>query len=771
MIKQNKTGRKKLKTSMFVVRYRWWIISFTLALTALAIVPIFNININSDFESYFPADMQSKINNSKITSIFGNEEPVIIILSADDVLQPATLKRIEDLSNAYRETEGINRVFSLATTKKILSEDGAMIINPAIQQIPENPTEREKLREELKQNNLAYKLVVSDDFMHALIMLNSDKTVSDRQLIQSVKEKLDEFQGTEEVNITGQPFLRDDANRRISRDLFILLPLGILVMFIILWISFREFRGVFLPLSVVVFSIIFCLGLLPVFGWDLSLIGILIPIMMIAVANNYGVYFVARYQDLNATNKGLNIKKIVQISVNYLFTPVMLCGLTTIAGILGLVAHLLVPARQVGVVTAIGIAYALLLSLFFVPALMSMLKNGKPHGDLSINASGFFSTGIAKLSNNIVRKPWKLIFGFILTFCLIVSGLMFFKVAPDSNSVMPEKHPYNRAIKILDNSFGGSKMATIMLKGNARSAENLLKAQVIEKKLKTTANVGNVMGLPTILRKMSCALNDSASPAYNKIPESDEGVSQYIELYSMSGNPEDLEQFVDFGYENQLLTVQFKAKNLKEMNEITENITRSALENKADITIGGYSMIEKEMSESILIGQIYSLIFAFLSILILLSLIFRSIVAGIIGSIPLLFAVFCIFGLMGWLGIELNIVTALLSSISIGLGVDFTIHVFWRIKWELAQNKTYAESIKTTLKTIGRGIIINAFSVMTGFSVLFVSGFPIIRSFATLIIISLLLCLISALILIPAICLISKPEFLNKQTSKFATNQ
>ena len=168
------------------------------------------------------------------------------------------------------------------------------------------------------------------------------------------------------------------------------------------------------------------------------------------------------------------------------------------------------------------------------------------------------------------------------------------------------------------------------------------------------------------------------------------------------------------------------------------------------------------MNESVVTGQNYSLLFAFAAIMLLLSVIFRSFIAGIIGSLPLVFAVLCTFGIMGWLGIELNIVTALLSSISIGLGVDFTIQILWRIRWELAQGSNYIQSVINTLNTIGRGICINACAVMLGFSVLFLSSFPLIQSFALLIVISLFLCLVCALVLIPAICILSKPRFLNK---------
>ena len=115
---------------------------------------------------------------------------------------------------------------------------------------------------------------------------------------------------------------------------------------------------------------------------------------------------------------------------------------------------------------------------------------------------------------------------------------------------------------------------------------------------------------------------------------------------------------------------------------------------------------------------------------------------------------------MGWMGIELNIVTALLSSISIGLGVDFTIHIFWRVKSELLLGLSYPDAFKVAIRTTGRGITINAISVMLGFSVLFLSAFPL------LIILSLLFCLVSALLLIPAICIIYKPKFLSKNNNK-----
>lgn len=342
--------------------------------------------------------------------------------------------------------------------------------------------------------------------------------------------------------------------------------------------------------------------------------------------------------------------------------------------------------------------------------------------------------------------------------------MIYFKVAPDWNGVLPDDHPFNQAITIVDRDFGGSKMLNVMIEGDVKDPKVMNMLVDCEEGLKELPNVGSVTSLATIVKEISKALNDSNSVYFDRIPDSKDAISQYLELYMMSSDPEDIERFVDFDYTKTLLTVQFSAHSIDEINNVTDKI-KDIIGNNPDIkySFGGYPLVEIEMSQSILKGQNYSLLFAFFAIIVLLSIIFRSVIAGLIGSLPLAFAVFCTFGLMGWLGIELDIVTALLSSISIGLGVDFTIHVFWRIKWELALGSDYVNSIKNTLTTIGRGITINAFSVMIGFAVAFISAFPIIHAFAFLIIISLFLCLICALIFIPALTLIFKPKFLEQK--------
>jgi len=173
-----------------------------------------------------------------------------------------------------------------------------------------------------------------------------------------------------------------------------------------------------------------------------------------------------------------------------------------------------------------------------------------------------------------------------------------------------------------------------------------------------------------------------------------------------------------------------------------------------------------ELADMVINGQIRSLLLAMGVIFLLLTVIFRSLGAGTLSVIPLSIAILILFGSMGFFGITLDIATALISSVMIGVGIDYTIHFLWRFKEERSRGLEHNEAAFVTLTTTGRGIIINALSVMIGFLVLTLSNFEPLRFFGALVVISIGSCLISALVLIPSIVVLIKPRFLESKTKK-----
>ena len=166
------------------------------------------------------------------------------------------------------------------------------------------------------------------------------------------------------------------------------------------------------------------------------------------------------------------------------------------------------------------------------------------------------------------------------------------------------------------------------------------------------------------------------------------------------------------------------------------------------------------MARLVVNGQFLSLGLAILTVSLLLMLLFRSVTAGLISAIPLGISMVILFGLMGVFGIELNIATAMLSSIMIGVGIDYTIHFLWRYREERRSGLNPLEGVQKTLTTTGRGIVFNALSVIIGFIVLLISNFLPVKFFGFLVVVSIFACLIGALIIVPSLCIVLRPRFL-----------
>lgn len=751
-----------MKHDLFIIRHRWWFIIVPLVITALMLIPLSKARINTNLMDYLPDDIPSKVNLNKLEAQFGKYDPVLIIFESKDVLNEKTLVRISALNDSFKRSKEIKQVVSLFESKYIRNDNGSMLVDPVVKRIPKTETSRETLRNEIKDNPLAYKLLVSSDFRYTIMLLNPAAGVSDGDLSRTIKKTLDENPGEEEVYIGGLPSLRFEIQRIATRDLAILMPLGLIIMLLTLFLSFREKKSVFLPFSVVCMSIAVAMGLMPLLGFDYSLIAVLVPIMMIAIANNYGVHLMTRYQELNAIHPRWGMKRIVNESVKKLYMPIILTALTTIVGVLGLVSHLLIPAKQIGIVSAAGILFALLASLLFIPAVMSSIKKGNLSKNFEKAPNGIMGHFLDWTGRMATGKPWSVITVFVVLLIISGAGISRLQVNINLDEMMPKSHPLRSSVKILDDEFGGTKTLSVLFEGDVKSPEVMQAMENFGSEVKKIPEVSSVTSLATVIRTISRAINNPGNPYYDRIPDKRDAIAQYIEFYNMSGDPADFEQMVDFDYTKSVATIQFKAKNYSSFKNTESKIREIVKQTPFCTLVAGQSLVEKELAEAVIKGQIWSLLFAMGSIILLLWIIFRSLRAGLMGSLPLIVSLIFNFGLMGWIGLQLDIATSMLSSIAIGIGVDYTIHLFWRMNHELQHGKPWDEAIIYTLRSTGRGIAINAFSVTVGFAVLFFSGLTILKSFGFLIIFSLLICLLCALLLIPALLQLSHPRFLLK---------
>lgn len=234
----------------------------------------------------------------------------------------------------------------------------------------------------------------------------------------------------------------------------------------------------------------------------------------------------------------------------------------------------------------------------------------------------------------------------------------------------------------------------------------------------------------------------------------------------MSGDPDDWKQLMNFENTKAHLLVKLSKPDNDVIRVLRDDITSFTADFPADITLGGYAIIMADFAQKIIVGQVSSLAFALIAVFILLSIIFKSVRGGLIGSIPLAVSILIQFGVMGLTGVAIDAATALLSSIMIGVGVDFTIQFLWKYNTELRNGFGHIQALANTYKTTGRSIVINGLTVMAGFSATFISGFLSIRYFGYLVLLSIGTCLLCSIIIIPAFMLWFKPAFIEADLSR-----
>jgi predicted RND superfamily exporter protein len=464
-------------------------------------------------------------------------------------------------------------------------------------------------------------------------------------------------------------------------------------------------------------------------------------------------------------------KELIRILIKSLNMPILFSGLTTVAGILGLLTHSIIPAKQVGVLAAAGVSLALLMSLLLIPAMIFVSGSGLILKNRKRDKTRLFDNILNNLSKLIIKNPGRILLVSAVVIILFVSGIAFLRIDTNQENYFAPKHPIRQASALINSKFGGSQTISVMIKGDIKDPEIMKGIDRLTTEIEHQKGVGSVFSISQVVREMSKAIYTDTEDGYDQIPETREAIAQMFELYNMNGSPDDFKQLTDLDNTKAHVLIRMSEPENNIIKSVKARISELTMNIPAEVSVGGYAIIMSDFAESIIKGQISSLLFAVITVLLLLTIIFKSFKGGLIGSIPLTATILILFGFMGFSGIALDAATALLSSIMIGVGVDFTIQYIWCFNLQIRSGLPYPEATSSAMRTIGRSIIINALTVMAGFGALMFSGFVSIRFFGYLVLISIGSCLIGALVIIPAFLMKYKPGFIGFETEKKKTGK
>ncbi|MCA9489100.1 MAG: RND family transporter [Myxococcales bacterium] len=748
--------------SEWVIRFRWPIIVIFVAITALFATRLPGIEIDPEIKNQLPEDMPARENVRRIEERFGGSEPVMVILSAPDVLQASTLERVRAIGDDLAKVKTFTRIVSPFTLTDISgSPDGMMLVEPAIAEIPTDDAGRAALRERLKANDLVFGNVMASDFSAVAIIAMLSTEASDAETVAELHRVVDAHPGPETVTYGGMPDIRQHVSDDIRSDIRRFAPFGVAVIIIFLFATLRQLRGVALPFTIQIMSIIVSMGMIPVLGWKVQMVTVTLPVILLAVGNDHAIHLVAQYQELNVPGTNRTAAEITKDVLERLGLPIVAAGTTTVAGLLCLLTHIVVPAVQLGWLAAWGVTFAMAASLLFGPAVLSLLPVPKPVEGAGVHGEGhgldLFLHALAKF---VAARP-RAVLGACIAFALVAaSGIPLVEVDTNPINYYPRSAPVAVTALEVNDHFGGSTEIAVMVEGDIQDPEMMKKIDRLERDLKAMPQIGYTMSIATVVRKMNQAVS-GGDPEQAKIPDSKEAIAQLFLLYSMGGSSEDFERMVDFDFEHAVVTARINSLSTTEIKAVVDEIHADVLSDFKDdkVVVGGFGTVFSDLVDAVVSGQVSSLTLSIAVVAVLDAIVFGSIGAGLWSIVPLLVAVPMLFGLMGYAGIELNVVTAMLSSIMIGVGVDYTIHYLWRYRELRRTGMSPEESVIETMNSVGRGILFNALSVVFGFSILFLSNFLPVRFFGFLVVVSIGGCLVAAFLLLPSLCVAFRPGF------------
>ena len=711
------------------------------------------------------------------------------------------------INNLEVRSAPVVEVLSMANTDDIVGTLEGLDISPLYEETPETPAEINRLRNQVLANELFRNYLYSEDGRHTgiFVELATDEDDSENlyAIYQALERVFEENPGEDLHYIAGFPIIAATLRTVIDRDTKKFFPFVALLAVFFLWLTFRKFIGVAVPMLVVGFSILFTLAIMVIFEVPLNSITSALPVFLISIGVADGIHMFSEYRDNRL--EGHPREKAVSLMLEKLALPVTMTSITTAVGFFSLTVSDIIPILTFGIFVAIGTLLAMVLSLVFIPALLMVLPEKETESAVDSATTTATSSGVHQ-ENFMDRLFQKFLEGLtswvlrnakiILLGALIISGFSFYgllqlKVESNLESYFKADAPFVVANKAME-KMSGSRTINIVIKINEegepwKNPENLKLVEDFQKFLSAEQRVKRTFSLVDLIKRISYAFNENRTD-FNRLPqaveiiESEETfeengqtvkrnvkrevsgrdlVAQYLVLYENSGG-DVLSDVIDSEYRNLNLSVNISSNSTTEEEKLLKRIDDYAAQHfppQFSMTSTGMVPINVATSTEVVSSQILSLSGSLLAVLLMLVLIFRSFYRGVMGMIPLVFTVLFNFGFMGYFGVNLDIGTALVSSIVIGIGVDYSIHYLSRMFSEIAQGATLQDAIARTVRRSGKAITSNAVTVGFGFLALSVSEFLPLVTLSWMIWLTLNISALATMILLPALA-VSLPNAL-----------
>ncbi len=720
------------KTLRQMLKLPYWILAIILIISAAFFSKMIeNSRMETDLDEYMPQDHPAFVYSDKAEKWFNIKDGIIIAVeNKNNIYNEETLQIIKELTKTFQKLPQIEKadVTSLYTADNILGTEDGMDVKAFYKKTPTSETELNELRRKVKTNEMVYGRLVSEDETVSIIIAAINDNVFSQEFYEEI---LDIAKKAETDNVklyvAGRPIVEGTMALLGPADMKKMVPIVLLVISLVLYLTLRSVQNTILTLLVVLFSTVWAFGLMALVNIPIYAVSTMIPVMLIAIGVADGIHLFSHLQLYVNKHPEASKREAVSDMIAKMWKPVVMTSVTTAVGFVSLLTSQVYPIKYFGLFTAFGVLAAMVFSLVLIPAGIMIFKLPKPKvTEEKVNDHHFAYNSASK----VLKYKGITIFATIILVIISIVGISKVWI----NSSFLDKFERDSEIVLTDafinEHFGGTSTVNLILDSKEKDAfKNPEVLRLVDKLQKDVVDslhvVGNSFSLTDYINRMNKVMH-ADDEQFNKIPNDQNLIAQYLLLYEMSGDPENLWKVVDYSYNKLNVNFQLKSDNSKAINAAIAEIETFQDDFKklgVEMNYAGSGYKGLVFTDLILEGQIMSLILSLIIVIALLGMMFKNIWIGVIGSVPIIITAILGFGVMGWLDIALNTTTALLSSIAIGIGIDYAVHFIEQYKI----NSATGDKLLTAQKTMahsGRAISFNAIVVIAGFMVLIFSVFP-----------------------------------------------
>jgi len=763
MLKSESRDALGRAAALWSIKWRWVLLPLTVLVVIATSYGASTLKFAGDYRVFFGPDNPDFIANEQAQGTFGKPDNVAFVLipQGGDIYTDETLRAVHRLTELSWTLPYVSRVDSLTNFQNTVGAENDLIVEDLLWSPDElSPDRIDYIRAVATTEPLVNGFVVSRDggatIVNAVVQIPGDvqtgaSTVAAKA--RDIRTELLEAFPDNEIHITGVASLSAAFEEAGVRDSSTLIPLVYVFILVVMFIALRSVSAVFASLTVIALSTLFGMGIGGWMGVELTPISLSAPTIILTIAVADAIHLISGIRA--KMRDGLDRREAIIASTGLNFTPIMITSITTIVGFLTLNFSDSPPFHHLGNISAAGIFAAWILSVTFLPALLSMLPlRFKPAKD----GSGRVEL-MDRIAEFVIERPRQLLVGTVIA-CLAATAMIPTITLNDQwSGYFDTSLEFRQALDATEPYFGSDSVEFVLDPGAPGAVVNpefLTTVDAFAGWLRTREETAHIFSVSDIMKRVNRNLN-ADDPAFNRIPEDQTLASQYLLVYELSlPYGLDLNDRVDINRQSTRVTATMKDISTEATKAFLRDADAWWAENGGGFGYAAtgskvlFSFVAERNIEAMFEGAFYLIV----AIFIILAISFRSLAVGAISILPNALPILTTFGVWALLVGTVGFSVAAVGAVAVGLVVDFTVHFLSKyLRARRDDGQTIADSVRYAFRTAGAAIFTTTVILAAGFAVLVTSSFKLNADLGLLTALAVVFAMLINFLLLPSLFL------------------